>query len=198
MKWKTARSRSSARTSRMSRLRRKLPLAIVAEVAGRQMQEDFEPILERQIHHLINYAQGIMHIGQRDIAWVRVGKAAVEKGFTLRHLGEILHAKFHQDFGAIFDKVQVKIYTEEEKVKEILDKAREVYQQAGCPDRGHDRRDRGDLLLLHALPVFRPHPCLRHHARSGPGSAAPTTGWTARPPSRSTPPGPTSRCPRAR
>jgi acetyl-CoA synthase len=45
-----------------------LPLAIVAEVAGRQMQEDFEPILERQIHHLINYAQGIMHIGQRDIA----------------------------------------------------------------------------------------------------------------------------------
>ena len=60
-----------------------LPLAIVAEVAGRQMQEDFEPILERQIHHLINYAQGIMHIGQRDIAWLRVGKGAVEKGFRL-------------------------------------------------------------------------------------------------------------------
>ncbi|MFH1568605.1 MAG: CO dehydrogenase/CO-methylating acetyl-CoA synthase complex subunit beta, partial [Gemmatimonadota bacterium] len=40
-------------------------LALVAEVAGRQMQDDFEPILERQIHHLINYAQGVMHIGQR-------------------------------------------------------------------------------------------------------------------------------------
>ena len=76
------------------------------------MQEDFEPILERQIHHLINYAQGIMHIGQRDIAWLRVGKGAVEKGFRLSHLGKILHAKFHQDFGAIFDKVQVKVYTE--------------------------------------------------------------------------------------
>ena len=48
----------------------KLPLAIYVEVAGRQMQEDFEPILERQIHHLINYAQGLMHIGQRDIAWL--------------------------------------------------------------------------------------------------------------------------------
>ncbi len=92
-----------------------LPLAIVAEVAGRQMQEDFEPILERQIHHLINYAQGIMHIGQRDIAWVRVGKGAVDKGFRLSHLGKILHAKFHQDFGAIFDKVQVKVYTEQRK-----------------------------------------------------------------------------------
>ena len=45
----------------------KLPLAILVEVAGRTMQEDFEPILERQIHHLINYAQGVMHIGQRDI-----------------------------------------------------------------------------------------------------------------------------------
>ncbi len=105
-----------------------LPLAIVAEVAGRQMQEDFEPILERQIHHLINYAQGTMHIGQRDIAWLRVGKAAKEKGFRLHHIGSILHAKFHQDFGNIFDKVQVKIYTEEEKVKEMLEKARQVYK----------------------------------------------------------------------
>jgi len=106
-----------------------LPLAIVAEVAGRQMQEDFEPILERQIHHLINYAQGIMHIGQRDIAWVRVGKAAVEKGFRLSHLGKILHAKFHQDFGAIFDKVQVKVYTEPNTVDEMLAKARDVYRK---------------------------------------------------------------------
>jgi acetyl-CoA synthase len=104
-----------------------LPLAIVAEVAGRKMQEDFEPILERQIHHLINYAQGVMHIGQRDIAWVRVGKAAVDKGFRLADIGRILHAKFHQDFGAIFDKVQVKIYTDKEKVGEILAKARTVY-----------------------------------------------------------------------
>src|SRR4030066_724516 len=106
-----------------------LPLAIVAEVAGRQMQEDFEPILERQIHHLINYAQGIMHIGQRDIAWLRVSKGSVDKGFRFSHLGKILHAKFHQDFGAIFDKVQVKIYTEKEKVDQILTQAREVYNK---------------------------------------------------------------------
>jgi acetyl-CoA synthase len=69
-----------------------------------------------------------MHIGQRDIAWLRVSKAAKEKGFRLSHIGSILHAKFHQDFGTIFDKVQVKLYTEEEKVKEILEKAREVYK----------------------------------------------------------------------
>ncbi|PIU51081.1 CO dehydrogenase/CO-methylating acetyl-CoA synthase complex subunit beta [Candidatus Desantisbacteria bacterium CG07_land_8_20_14_0_80_39_15] len=106
-----------------------LPLAILAEVAGREMQEDFEPILERQIHHLINYAQGVMHIGQRDIAWLRIGKQAKEKGFRLKHIGSIIHAKYHQDFGRIFDKVQIKIYTEEDKVKEILEKARGVYRK---------------------------------------------------------------------
>jgi len=105
----------------------KLPMAIVVEVAGREMQEDYEPILERQIHHLINYAQGLMHIGQRDIAWLRVGKQAVEKGFKLYHIGALLHAKLHQDFGRIFDKLQVKIYTKEDEVKEMVEKARAVY-----------------------------------------------------------------------
>ncbi len=105
----------------------RLPLAIAVEVAGREMQDDYEPILERQIHHLINYAQGVMHIGQRDIAWLRVAKQAVEKGFKLEDIGKLLHAKLHQDFGRIFDKLQVKIYTEEDKVNEIVEKARAVY-----------------------------------------------------------------------
>jgi acetyl-CoA synthase len=106
----------------------KLPMAICVEVAGREMQEDFEPILERQIHHLINYAQGIMHIGQRDIAWIRISKQAVEKGFKIKDIGVILHAKLHQDFGRIFDKLQVKIYTNEVDVKNKVEKARAVYQ----------------------------------------------------------------------
>ncbi|MCD4754256.1 MAG: CO dehydrogenase/CO-methylating acetyl-CoA synthase complex subunit beta [Deltaproteobacteria bacterium] len=105
----------------------KLPLAILAEVAGRQMQSDFEPILERQFHHLINYAQGVMHIGQRNIMWFRAGKAAIEKGFKFEHIGRILHGKLHQDFGAIVDKIQVKIYTEEARVKEVIEMAKAVY-----------------------------------------------------------------------
>ena len=77
----------------------------------------------------MNYAQGIMHIGQRDIAWYRIGKSAVEKGFTLKDIGTILHAKFHQDFGAIFDKCQVKIYTDADKVKEITEAAKKIYYE---------------------------------------------------------------------
>ena len=105
-----------------------LPLGIFVQVAGREMEEDFEPILERQIHHLINYAQGIMHIGQRDISWVRVGDGAIEKGFTLKDIGTILHAKLHQDFGRIFDKLQVTLYTEKKDVDELTKTAKEVYK----------------------------------------------------------------------
>ncbi|GHV57145.1 acetyl-CoA decarbonylase [Deltaproteobacteria bacterium] len=105
-----------------------LSLAIKVEVAGRKFQEDFEPILERQIHHLLNYAQGVMHTGQRDIGMLRVSNDAVAKGFKLEHLGVILHAKLHQDFGAVFDKLQVKIYTDAKEAEKIRDKAREVYK----------------------------------------------------------------------
>jgi acetyl-CoA synthase len=104
------------------------PMAIYMQVAGREFQEDFEPILERQTHHLINYIQGVMHMGQRDIAWVRVSKAAVDKGFTLKDIGVVLHAKFHQDFGKILDKVQVTIYTKQEDVDKITTQARAAYK----------------------------------------------------------------------
>jgi acetyl-CoA synthase len=106
-----------------------LPLGILVEVAGREMQSDFEPILERQFHHLINYIQGIMHMGQRNIMWVRIGKAAVEKGFSFAHFGKVLHGKLHQEFGAIVDKIQVKIYTELDKVEEVQELARSVYAE---------------------------------------------------------------------
>lgn len=104
-----------------------MDMGIVVEVAGRQMQEDFEPVLERQIHYFVNGASGIQHIGQRDIAWIRISNAAAEKGFNLEHFGKILHARFKTDFGAIVDKVQVTIFTDPEKVQEWLGKARTTY-----------------------------------------------------------------------
>ena len=105
-----------------------LPLGIYVQVAGREMQLDFEPILERQIHHLINYAQYIMHIGQRDISWIRVSENAVDKGFTLKDIGTIIHAKLHQDFGSILDKVQVTLYTDKKDVDALTKRARKEYK----------------------------------------------------------------------
>ena len=104
-----------------------MDLGIVVDVAGRQMQKDFEPVLERQIHYFINGASGVQHIGQRDIAWIRISEGAANKGFNLEHFGKILHARFHADFGAIVDKVQVTIYTVPEQIQEELVEARQAY-----------------------------------------------------------------------
>lgn len=104
-----------------------MSVGVVAKVAGRAMQSDFEPVLERQIHYFVNGASGIQHVGQRDIAWIRISNAAAEKGFSLQDLGKILHARFHADFGAIVDKVQVTVYTDPKLFDEWLSKARESY-----------------------------------------------------------------------
>ncbi len=104
-----------------------MDVGIVVKVAGRQMQEDFEPVLERQMHYFINGASGIQHIGQRDIAWIRISNAAADKGFNLEHFGKILHARFHADFGAIVDKVQVTVYTDPALLPDWLGRARAAY-----------------------------------------------------------------------
>ena len=106
-----------------------MPLAIMVKVSGRRMQEDFEPVLERQIHHLINGAEGVQHIGQRDITWIRISKKSAERGFRIGHLGTILHAKLHSDFSNIVDRVQVTLYTEKAKVEELMEEARRVYRE---------------------------------------------------------------------
>jgi acetyl-CoA synthase len=123
--------------------KKSLPLAIIAEVAGRKMQKDFEPILERQIHRFVNYAMGIMHIGQRDMNWIRVSKDAFNKGFRLKHIGVILHAMLHEEYSVIVDKVQVKIYTQEEDIERLLPQAKKTFDErdermSGMSDEGAD------------------------------------------------------------
>ncbi|MFH1113126.1 MAG: acetyl-CoA decarbonylase/synthase complex subunit alpha/beta [Pseudomonadota bacterium] len=146
----------------------RVPLGILVEVAGRKMQSDFEPILERQIHHLINYAQGLMHIGQRDIAWVRIGKGAVDKGFSLNHIGSILHAKFHQDFGSVLDKVQVKIFTAKEDVEKLLAQAKEVYKIRDARVEGMTDEDEATFFSCTLCQSFAPsHVCVVTPERTG-------------------------------
>jgi acetyl-CoA synthase len=121
-----------------------MPLGTVVEVAGRTFHEDFESVLERRIHKFVSCAAGIMHIGQRDIPWVRVSKEAYQKGFRLKHLGELLVHKYKDEFSGIVDKVQVTIFTDEERMQEALREARVAYgkrdeRMAGMKDEDVDR-----------------------------------------------------------
>jgi acetyl-CoA synthase len=107
--------------------KKSLPLAMMVEVYGRKMQKDFEPILERQIHRYVNYCMGVMHVGQRDMIWIRISNDAFAKGFRLKHLGVAIHAMLHQEYSVIVDKVQVKFYTELPEVEAHLKEARLSY-----------------------------------------------------------------------
>jgi len=106
-----------------------LPLGIVVEVAGRKMQRDFEPVLERQIHTFMNEAQGLWHMGQRDINWIRISQNAFKAGFRLEHIGKLLHALYHEQFSNILDKVQVKIFTDQKQVEKLREMARKVFAE---------------------------------------------------------------------
>ena len=89
-------------------------IGYIVEVAGKNMQADFESVIERQFHSYINCIEGVMHTGQRDMIRVRVSKDAYAAGFRAKHIGEVLYAKIKNEYEAIVDKCQVKIYTNPE------------------------------------------------------------------------------------
>jgi len=106
----------------------KMPLGIVIEVAGRKMQKDFESVIERKVHHSINEAQGLWHMGQRDLNWIRINNSAKAAGITLEHLGIIFTTMLKHMFKSIVDKVQVTLYTEEADVERVREEVREIYK----------------------------------------------------------------------
>lgn len=106
-----------------------LPLGIMVDIYGRDMQEDFEGVFERQIHHFCNYGEGLWHMGQRDINWIRISKEAKEAGFTIKGIGEILYAKFKSEFPSIIDRLQVRLITDQDEVEEHLEEAKARYDK---------------------------------------------------------------------
>jgi acetyl-CoA synthase len=105
----------------------KTALAIIVDVYGKKMQEDFESVLERRIHQYVNFAEGAWHTGQRNLIWVRLSKSSVRAGLRFKHFGDILITKIKGDFGNIVSRVQVTIITDEAQVKALLPEALAKY-----------------------------------------------------------------------
>ena len=97
-----------------------LPLATFVEVYGAKMQPDFEPVIERKIHHWFNYMEGVMHTGQRNLVRIRVSKEAFDKGLRLKDFAEVLYYEIMDEFDSVVDKCQVTMVTDKAKVEEIL------------------------------------------------------------------------------
>ena len=87
-------------------------IAYVVKVAGKNMQSDFEPVIERKFHNYINCIEGVYHTGQRDMQRIRISHAAFDAGFRIKHIGEVLYAQVKNEFDAVVDKCEVVIYTD--------------------------------------------------------------------------------------
>ena len=104
-------------------------LGMLVEVAGKSMQPDFEPVIERKFHNFLNCIEGIMYTGQRDVNRIRVSVGAYEAGFRARHLGEVLYAKIKNEYESVVDKCQVTIFTIPEELHEMRALANSFYDK---------------------------------------------------------------------
>ena len=87
-------------------------IAYVVKVAGKNMQSDFEPVIERKFHNYINCIEGVYHTGQRDMQRIRISIDAFNAGFKIKHIGEVLYSQVKNEFDAVVDKCEVVIYTD--------------------------------------------------------------------------------------
>ena len=121
-------------------------LCLIIDVAGKLMQSDFEPVLERKIHAYLNSMEGVMHTGQRDMIRVRVSKTAYEAGFRAKHFGEVLWAKVKDDFDKVVDKCAVTVIVGSEE-------ATNARNEIAIP--AYDKRDeRLNTLTDESVDVF--------------------------------------------
>ena len=104
-------------------------LGIVVKVAGPKLQEDYEPLLERQIHEFLSYASGVQHTGHGDSITIQISKSAAAQGLSLEFIGKLLLARYHEEFAAAVEKVEISLITEPGCRAKWEAKAREVHER---------------------------------------------------------------------
>ena len=111
------------------------------------------------------------HRPARTRLWCRISKKSFDAGFRLEHLGTILHAKIHDEYGGIVDKVAVR------HPRPMPDKVKAKKKEAAREAASTVRDDRiagmtdesvDTVLQLHRLPELRPdHVCVITPQRLG-------------------------------
>ena len=124
----------------------KQQIAYIVDVAGKNMQSDFEPVFERKFHSYVNCVEGVMHTGQRDMIRIRISKSTFEAGFRAKDLAEVLYANIKNEFDAVVDKCAVTIVTDEAECTRLR-------HELAIP--AYDRRDeRLTSLTDESVPVY--------------------------------------------
>jgi len=114
----------------------KYPLGILIEIAGPELEEDIEGVIERRIHEYSNYIEGFMHLNQRYDIWVRVSKKAYSRGFTtLANVGKVMIALLKNEL-PIIERIQVTIFTDKTEISARYSDAKSIYEARDARARG--------------------------------------------------------------
>ncbi|MDI6903547.1 MAG: CO dehydrogenase/CO-methylating acetyl-CoA synthase complex subunit beta [Methanocellales archaeon] len=134
---------------------------IFVEVAGKQVEEDLEAVIERRIHDYCNYVEGFMHLNQRYDIWCRLSKKSYGKGFnTLRYLGDALITLFKAEL-PIIEKIQVTFITDEKRVEDFVRNARKIYEARDARARALSEEDVKEFYGCVLCQSFAPtHVCV--------------------------------------
>jgi len=112
------------------------PFGILVEVAGKQLEEGLESVVERRIHAFCNYLEGFMHLNQRYDIWLRLSKKSFQKGLdSFTYVGKVLQRLYKNEL-PIIEKIQVTFITEPTKVKEMYAEALKIYEARDAKARG--------------------------------------------------------------
>jgi len=111
------------------------PFGIYVRVAGKGLEEEMEGVFERRIHYFSNYIEGFMHLNQRYDIWLRISKASVERGTTLKHIGEVIKRLYKSEL-PIIERIQIDFFTDPTKVEGMFSQAMRIYEARDARARG--------------------------------------------------------------
>lgn len=112
------------------------PFGIYVQVAGKQIEQELEGVIERRIHEYCNFVEGLMHLNQRYDIWLRLSKKSFQKGFnSFNFLGNVLQRLFKSEL-PIIEKIEITFITDPEKVREMWKEALSTYEARDARARG--------------------------------------------------------------
>ena len=135
------------------------PFGIWIDVAGKDVEEELEGVIERRIHEFCNFIEGFMHLNQRYDIWIRLSKKSFEKGLnSFKMIGKVLYRLFKNDL-SFLEKIQITFFTDPEKTKEMMNKAMKIYEARDARARGLKDEDVKEFYGCTLCQSFAPTHC---------------------------------------
>lgn len=118
-----------------------IPLGIYVEVAGKDVEEELEGVIERRIHEYCNFIEGLMHLNQRYDIWLRLSKKSFQKGLnSFNFIGKVL-TKLYKSELPFIEKIQITFITDPDKVGKMWKEALAIYEARDAKARGMEDED---------------------------------------------------------